>query len=201
MGGAERLLGRGDMLYLPADAGRPERIQCSFLADEEAERLVLYWQQQIIDHAQVVSEGDDPALAPTLTAVEPGWEIKDEPSDEFELDDDLLDKAEEIVRDYGRASISLLQRRLRIGYSRAARLIDLLEEHGIIGHSETGGRAREVLDGSYDHQAGDEGQTMADEVADIMAEEKARDEFLRKQASRRPSSQPHHNGQSSDDEI
>ena len=79
MGGAERLLGRGDMLYLPADAGRPERIQCSFLADEEAERLVIYWQQQIIDHAQILSEGDDPDPAPILMAVEPGWEIKDEP--------------------------------------------------------------------------------------------------------------------------
>ena len=201
MGGAERLLGRGDMLYLPADAGRPERIQCSFLADEEAERLVHYWQQQIIDHAQVVSEGEASALTPAHMAVEPGWEIKDEPSDEFELDDDLLDKAEEIVRDYGRASISLLQRRLRIGYSRAARLIDLLEEHGIIGHSESGGRAREVLDENYDHQEGDGGQTMADEVADIMAEEKARDEFLRKQANRRSSIQQNHGAQRSDDEM
>src|ERR1019366_3930428 len=169
-------------------------------AAEEAERLVIYWQQQIIDHAQVVSEGNDPALAHTHVAVEPGWEIKDEPPEEFELDDDLLDKAEEIVRDYGRASISLLQRRLRIGYSRAARLIDLLEEHGIIGHSESGGRAREVLDGGgYDHHGDDEGQTMADEVADIMAEEKARDDFLRKQANRRP--QQNHNGQRPDDEI
>ncbi|MBA2393138.1 MAG: hypothetical protein H0V70_10380 [Ktedonobacteraceae bacterium] len=203
MGGAERLLGRGDMLYLPADAGRPERIQCSFLADEEAERLVVYWQQQIIDHAKVVSEGEDPDPAPLLMAVEPGWEIKDEPvvSDDFELDDDLLDKAEEIVRDYGRASISLLQRRLRIGYSRAARLIDLLEEHGIIGHSESGGRAREVLDGGYERHGDDGGQTMADEVADIVAEEKARDEFLRKQASRRSSVQQGHSAQRSDEEI
>ena len=202
MGGAERLLGRGDMLYLPADAGRPERIQCSFLADEEAESLVHYWQQQIIDHARIVSEGDDPDPAPILTAVEPGWEIKDEPaSDDFELDDDLLDKAEEIVRDYGRASISLLQRRLRIGYSRAARLIDLLEEHGIIGHSESGGRAREVLDGGYERNGDEGGQTMADEVADIVAEEKARDEFLRKQASRRSASQPNHSAQRSDEEM
>jgi len=193
MGGAERLLGRGDMLYLPADAGRPERIQCSFLADEEAERLVQYWQQQIIEHAKAVNgNGDDPALAPTEVAVEPGWEMKEEPSDEFELDDDLLDKAEEIVREYGRASISLLQRRLRIGYSRAARLIDLLEEHGIIGRSESGGRAREVLDGGnnggYDRRSDEEGRTLSDEVADIMAEEKARDEFLRKQAEKRRSS-------------
>jgi len=184
MGGAERLLGRGDMLYLPADAGRPERIQCSFLADEEAERLVQYWQQQIIEHAQVVGgHGNDEFQVPPRPAVEPGWEVREENSDDFELDDDLLDKAEEIVREYGRASISLLQRRLRIGYSRAARLIDLLEEHGIIGRFEAGGRAREVLEGG----GGDESRTLADEVDDIVAEEKARNDFLRKQAEgRRP---------------
>src|SRR6266496_4653337 len=192
-GGAEKLVGRGDMLYLPADAGRPERIQCSFLADEEAERLVQYWQQQIIEHAKAVNgNGNDEFQVPPRPAVEPGWEVREENSDDFELDDDLLDKAEEIVREYGRASISLLQRRLRIGYSRAARLIDLLEEHGIIGRSESGGRAREVLDGGnnggYDRRSDEEGRTLSDEVADIMAEEKARDEFLRKQAEKRRSS-------------
>src|SRR5205085_11431792 len=81
-------------------------------------------------------------------AVEPGWEIKEQPTDDFELEDDLLDKAEEIVREYERASISLLHRRLRIGYSRAARLIDLLEERGLISSADSlcGSRAREVLD-------------------------------------------------------
>src|SRR5437016_11600077 len=79
--------------------------------------------------------------------IEPGWEVKDHVSDDFELEDDLLEQAEEVVREYERASISLLQRRLRIGYSRAARLIDLLEERGIIGPSESGGRSREVLEG------------------------------------------------------
>ena len=78
-----------------------------------------------------------------------------------------------MIREYGRASISLLQRRLRVGYSRAARLIDLLEERGIIGHSETGGRSREVLDGG-------EGRTMADEVEDIVADERAHEEALKK---------------------
>ena len=79
-------------------------------------------------------------------------------------------------------------RRLRIGYSRAARLIDLLEERGIIGRSEASGRSREVLDGSNgapvpERRSGgnSEGRTMADEVADIIAEEKAREEFLKKQ--------------------
>ncbi len=191
MGGAERLLGRGDMLYLPADAGRPERIQGAFLTDEEAQSLVSYWQQQIIEHAIAVGNTPDPALAPTQPIIEPGWEIKEQPSDEFELDDELLERAEEVVREYGKASISLLQRRLRIGYSRAARLIDLLEEHGIIGPSETGGRSREILDSGNGYDRRGEGHSLADEAADIVAEERARDEFLRRQAARHspPSSQ------------
>jgi DNA segregation ATPase FtsK/SpoIIIE-like protein len=200
MGGAERLLGRGDMLYLPAEAGRPERIQCCFLADEEAEQLVAYWRQQALEHSMQSStnnasgaNGAAPNPAAIQTVVEPGWEIKEQPSDDFELDDDLLDKAEEVVREYEKASISLLQRRLRIGYSRAARLIDLLEDRGIIGHSEAAGRSREVLEsngsggtgrnGNHGSNAnnGGEGRTMADEVADIIAEEKAREEIMKKQ--------------------
>jgi len=186
MGGAERLLGRGDMLYLPADAGRPERIQGAFLSDEEANKLVDYWHQQIIEHA--VTIGEESTQVQAQPAVEPGWELKNRPAEEFELDDDLLDKAEDIVREYGRASISLLQRRLRVGYSRAARLIDLLEQRGIIGHSESGGRGREVYDSGqsngYTHRGGGDGHSMADVVEDIVAEERARDEFLRKQAAR-----------------
>ncbi|GHO68925.1 hypothetical protein KSC_078170 [Ktedonobacter sp. SOSP1-52] len=188
MGGAERLLGRGDMLYLPADAGRPERIQGAFLADEEVERLVEYWSKQA---QAIANEGaEDPVAAPAHQVVEPGWEIKDEPnSDDVELDDELLDRAEEIVREYGRASISLLQRRLRIGYSRAARLIDLLEDRGIIGQFEPGGRAREILDssngGGSHHHADESGDSLADVAEDIAAEERARNDFLRQQAAKR----------------
>ncbi len=195
MGGAERLLGRGDMLYLPVDAGRPERIQGAFLADEEAERLVAYWHQQALEHAEANNSGNGNGniVGPTnisalQQSAEPGWELRDEDPDDFELDDDLLERAEDVVREYGRASISLLQRRLHISYSRAARLIDLLEEHGIIGHPEGNGRSREILDessgngngGSY----GGDGRTMADEAADIIAEEKAREEFLKKHGQR-----------------
>jgi DNA segregation ATPase FtsK/SpoIIIE-like protein len=186
MGGAERLLGRGDMLYLPADAGRPERIQGAFLSDEEANTLADYWRQQIVEHA--VRIGEEAVQVQAEPVIEPGWELKDRPAEGFELDDDLLDKAEEIVREYGRASISLLQRRLRVGYSRAARLIDLLEQRGIIGRSESGGRSREVYNGSqgdgYTHRGSGDGHSMADVVGDIVAEERARDEFLRKQAAR-----------------
>jgi DNA segregation ATPase FtsK/SpoIIIE-like protein len=123
MGGAERLLGRGDMLYLPVDAGKPERIQCTFLADEELERIVTHWH-----HAPQMP------LAPGHS-----WEPQDEDSQDAQAEapppppaDDLLAQAEQIVRAAGTASISLLQRRLSIGYSRAARLIDLLEAQGII---------------------------------------------------------------------
>ena len=184
MGGAERLLGRGDMLYLPADAGKPERIQGAFLADDEAEKLIEYWRREVAAHAAAANQGQAAATPPQ--EVEPGWEITEHVSDDFELEDDLLEKAEEVVREYERASISLLQRRLRIGYSRAARLIDLLEERGVIGPSEAGGRSREVFDGgngSDGHGSGDEGRTMADEVADIIAEEKAREEYLKKQSA------------------
>src|SRR5437588_7287456 len=73
MGGAERLLGRGDMLYLPADAGKPERIQCCFLADDEAETLVHFWRKQVSDHAREAQQGNgDVALIPTQAAVKPG---------------------------------------------------------------------------------------------------------------------------------
>ena len=189
MGGAERLLGKGDMLYLPADAGRPERIQGSFLADDEAEKLVAYWRMQAVEHINAAHNAGNvgrPAATAQPQQVEPGWEIKEHVSDDFELEDDLLERAEEVVREYERASISLLQRRLRIGYSRAARLIDLLEERGIIGQFESGGRSREVLEGGNGYErrgnnGGGEGRTVADEVADIVAEEKAREEYLKKQ--------------------
>ncbi|MBV8821218.1 MAG: hypothetical protein JO123_00340, partial [Ktedonobacteraceae bacterium] len=172
----------------PADAGRPERIQGSFVADDEAEALVAFWQQQHAEHLAAASSTPGATPTPTPTQrVEPGWEIEEHPSDDFELDDDLLEKAEEVVREYGRASISLLQRRLRIGYSRAARLIDLLEEHGIVSSFEQGGRSREVLDNNGDDDRRNsgfgEGHSIADEADDIMAEEKARNEFLRKQAA------------------
>ncbi len=186
MGGAERLLGRGDMLYLPSDAGRPERIQGAFLADEEAESLVGYWREQAAQHAIAANGGQGMNPEEIQAKVEPGWELSEQTSDDFELDDELLDKAEEVVREYEKASISLLQRRLRIGYSRAARLIDLLEERGIIGHADAGRGGREVIDGGTggrDNGGFGESHTMSDEVEDIMAEERARNDFLKKQAA------------------
>jgi DNA segregation ATPase FtsK/SpoIIIE-like protein len=186
------------MLYLPADAGKPERIQGAFVADDEADRLISYWKQQAVEHAAAVAaaanagkNAQHQAGSIVPPAVEPGWEVSDHISDEYELDDELLEQAEQVVYEYERASISLLQRRLRIGYSRAARLIDLLEERGVIGRSEPGGRSREVFERRDARYGGgrSEGRTMADEAADIIAEEKAREEFLKKHGGGRPSGQ------------
>ena len=129
MGGAERLLGRGDMLYMPVDAGKPERIQGTFLADEELERIVDHWRQ--------TTRLPGPAQQP--------WELDEDDEDDEPEEDDLLDDAEEVVREAGKASASLLQNKLRVGYSRAARLIDQLEARGVIGPAMPGGRPRDVL--------------------------------------------------------
>jgi len=128
--GAEKLLGRGDMLYLPSDGSKAIRVQGAFLSDEEIERLVVYWK-------------DNAPLTPEQIATSDLEAPRDE---EGEGDGDkLLADATKVVREYRRASVSLLQRRLSIGYSRAARLLDQLEDRGVVGPSEDG-RSRVVLD-------------------------------------------------------
>ena len=123
--GAEKLLGRGDMLFMPTDAAKPIRLQGVFVSDEEIESLVSHWKvlgpPSYVDQLVQVSSLDE--------------------EDEV---DDLYEKAAEVAREHTRISTSLLQRRLRIGYTRAARLVDLLEEHGVVGPAEGGGRSREV---------------------------------------------------------
>lgn len=121
--GAEKLLGRGDMLYLPSDAPKPLRLQGTFLTDQETEALTAYWRAQ--RPAQYAPEFVD------LPSWTPG-------SDEG---DELYDKAVELAREHDSISISFLQRRLRIGWNRAARLMDMLEENG-----ELGGRGDDVDD-------------------------------------------------------
>ena len=125
--GAEDLLGRGDMLYLNPETGAPLRSQGVLVTDEEVERIIEYWQQ----------------TAPREETGSP-WEgltIDDEESG----GDALIARAIDLVRHYEKASASLLQRKLRIGYPRAARLMDELEDKGIVGPSQGGGKDREVL--------------------------------------------------------
>jgi DNA segregation ATPase FtsK/SpoIIIE, S-DNA-T family len=127
--GAESLLGRGDMLFLPPEASNPIRVQGVMVNDNEVEKVITFWQT-------MGTETQD-GVAP--------WEEIIEQEAAIAEKDDLIPKAIEVVRQTQRASASLLQRRLRIGYPRAARLIDELEELGIIGPSHGSGREREVL--------------------------------------------------------
>ncbi|MBU8907356.1 FtsK/SpoIIIE family DNA translocase [Desertibacillus haloalkaliphilus] len=125
-GGAEKLLGRGDMLYLPVGASKPTRIQGAFLSDEEVERVVDFVISQ--QKAQYQEE-----MTPT--------EVKES---EQEVSDEIYPDAVELVMEMNTASVSMLQRRFRIGYTRAARLIDEMEARGIVGPYE-GSKPREVL--------------------------------------------------------
>jgi S-DNA-T family DNA segregation ATPase FtsK/SpoIIIE len=128
MGGAEKLLGRGDMLYLPVGASKPTRVQGAFLSDSEVEAVVSF-----VSHQEKANYQED--LVPQL----------DEQTDQDNVfEDELYDQAIQIVVEAKQASVSLLQRRMRIGYTRAARLIDSLEAGGIIGPYE-GSKPREVL--------------------------------------------------------
>jgi S-DNA-T family DNA segregation ATPase FtsK/SpoIIIE len=126
--GAEKLLGRGDMLYLPVGESKPIRVQGAFLSDQEVESVVQYarsqaqaeYQEDLVPEVEEQMEMDDPNM------------------------DELFDQAAQIVLEAKQASVSLLQRRLRIGYTRAARLIDYMEAAGVIGPYE-GSKPREVL--------------------------------------------------------
>ncbi|MDM5319990.1 DNA translocase FtsK [Bacillus altitudinis] len=127
MGGAEKLLGRGDMLFLPVGANKPVRVQGAFLSDEEVEHVVDHVITQ--QKAQYQEE-----MIPT-----------EETQDQLTaVDDDLYDEAVELIIGMQTASVSMLQRRFRIGYTRAARLIDAMEERGVVGPYE-GSKPREVL--------------------------------------------------------
>ncbi|HEX5416645.1 MAG TPA: DNA translocase FtsK [Chloroflexota bacterium] len=129
MPGAEKLLGRGDMLFMPTDAAKPVRLQGVWVSEEEIEALVGHWRSfGPVDY-------EDSLMGPP------------EGSDADDAEDDLYEKAVEIAREHTRVSTSLMQRRLRVGYTRAARLIDLLEQNGVVGPSESGGRSREVFHG------------------------------------------------------
>lgn len=128
--GAEKLIGRGDMLYLPAGQSKPTRIQGAFVSDEEMNTLIRYLKSQAPpqyrDEIQNFGKAGEAAL-----------DLADE-------SDELFDDAVRVVLETGQASISMVQRRLRVGYTRAARLIDMMEMRGIVG-PHLGSKAREIL--------------------------------------------------------
>ncbi len=130
--GADSLLGRGDMLFLNPEVGNPVRAQGVMITDMEIERIISHWQKNV-----------------DASTDAPPWEKLLTEPDENE-DEGLIEQAVAIVRQSQRASASLLQRRLRIGYPRAARLLDQLAEMGVVGPSLGGGKERDVLMGPLD---------------------------------------------------
>ncbi len=130
-GGAEKLLGRGDMLYMPTDAAKPIRIQGVYLSDAEIERLIEFWNDDRFKYLE--RETSDDLLAEALIAQNGG----DEDMEVVE-NDPLYDKAVELALTHQRVSPSLLQRRLNVGYLKAAKLIEMLEDDGIVGPREEG---------------------------------------------------------------
>lgn len=145
--GAERLIGKGDMLFQAPDEPSPKRLQGVFLSEEEIQRLVQYWSHQA-EELKKDQPGEE--VSQSMQKVYPvGETLTEVPLFDKapELDEDpMLSKAVDIVREEERASISMLQRKLRIGYTRAARLVDRMEELDIIGKPDPGSGVRPVLD-------------------------------------------------------
>jgi DNA segregation ATPase FtsK/SpoIIIE, S-DNA-T family len=132
-GGAETLLGQGDMLFRPAGTSKMQRIQGAFITEAEIAKLTEHWSQQ----------GEPDFAEELLEAAQP--QSEEGGDDDFDPDsDDLLDQAAHLVVESGTASVSMIQRRLRVGYTRAGRLIDMLERRGIISGYE-GSKPRQVL--------------------------------------------------------
>jgi S-DNA-T family DNA segregation ATPase FtsK/SpoIIIE len=141
--GAETLLGRGDMLFLNPEVGNPSRAQGVLVTDQEIERVIAFWQKVI----------------PEAATMRPPWEsLLNEAEEDKGGDDVLIERAITVLKREQRASASLLQRRLNIGYPRAARLLDQLVEMGGVGPSLGGGRDREVLLDMKNDENGDEAE-------------------------------------------
>lgn len=138
--GAEKLVGKGDMLFYPLGKAQPERLQGPFVTDDEVTAVIDFWKEQ--------SDGNDSAvkIMEAINTVMP--EVHAEDGDD---EDELLSEAIELVISSGQASASMLQRRYRIGYNRAGRLIDIMEARGIIGPSE-GSKPRKVLVSKEDYE-------------------------------------------------
>ena len=137
MAGADRLIGRGDMLYMPIDAAKPMRVQGSYLSEGETNALVEYLKsQEKPQFAFSVAEGSDPS----------GGNKSGGGDDGGDVDDQFFEQAVRLVVNNGQASTSMLQRRFRIGYTRAARIVEMMEERGIVGPLN-GAKPRELLVG------------------------------------------------------
>jgi len=147
--GAEKLLGAGDMLFMSGDMSKPIRLQSAFISEKEVKAVVKYLQKEyeneLPDEVDIGEEQEKANL----------FEMNLDSDGPDEEDDDLYEDARETVMRAGKASTSYLQRKLRVGYARAARLMDMLEDNGVIGPAQ-GSKPRDVIDGNESTQEGDE---------------------------------------------
>jgi S-DNA-T family DNA segregation ATPase FtsK/SpoIIIE len=154
--GAERLLGRGDMLFQAPDAPAPIRMQGAYVSEGELSRLIRYWKLAGVE----LGEEDEQSPTSPADTIPNGADLEqgslwEEVAAQEELDP-IFNEAVQVVREAHKASISMLQRRLRIGYTRAARIVDQMEAMGIIGPAQSGSQPREVLDYGDDLNFSDE---------------------------------------------
>ena len=154
-GGAEKLLGAGDLLYLSGEMSRPKRLQSAFITEEEIKKVVNYikdsYKERLRDEIDLSAnnKNNTDVIFESIDSVIDldGEEDTDSDTD----DDDLYEEARELVINSKKASTSYLQRKLKVGYSRAARIIDMLEERGVVGPAN-GSKAREIIDDSYSQE-------------------------------------------------
>ena len=141
--GAEKLVGRGDMLFAPLGSGKPQRVQGCFISDEEVARVVEFVKKSGTANYsdEVMHEIEQHAAEKEKNAKGVGGSAPEAVDDEF---DELISSAIEVVLETGQASVSMLQRRLKLGYARAARLVDQMEEKGVVGPFE-GSKPRQLL--------------------------------------------------------
>lgn len=156
-GGAERLIGKGDMLFMPIDATKPTRIQGCYISEKEIEAVCEFWRKQEKPHY---------VLNPIQVAIED----REAQIREQEESDPLWEDSVRWVADRGQASTSMLQRRFSIGFQRASRLLDLMEERGIVGPRD-GPRPREVLKSPLDVESMFGGRTYSDEEMGYLSDE------------------------------
>ena len=181
-GGAEKLLGRGDMLYLSTGSNQPRRLQGVFISEEEVNRVVTFLKKQKLEDGNEEDLFEDIAgpsgSSGSGRVSDANFNIDDDMSaGSGAAEDDLYMEAKDVVVQAGKASASLLQRRLRIGYSRAARMLDLLENDGVVGPAD-GAKPREVYvsGGGSAHSESDE-EKGAPKEDDPMYEQERRDRW------------------------
>ena len=160
MPGAEKLLGAGDMLFLSGDISQPRRIQSAFISENEVKSVVSYLYKNyefdgLSDAIDLDAKAEESNSESLFNAIE----------DDGEDEDDLYSEAKAVVIHAGKASTSYLQRKLKIGYSRAARIMDILEENGVIGPAD-GSKPREILTGGDDGDGADSGNSYDEASSD-----------------------------------